>query len=42
MGFRSFDESFVGAFHEDLRMISTFPMLAHPQATFAILSLCYA
>ncbi len=37
MGSRSFDESFVEAFHEDLGMIFIFPMLTNHQVTFAIL-----
>jgi hypothetical protein len=42
MGSRSFNDSFVEAFHEDLGMISILPMLVDLQATFAMLLLCYA
>jgi len=43
MGFKSFIELFVAKiFHEDLETISSFFMLAHPQATFAMFLLCYA
>jgi hypothetical protein len=43
LGSTSFVESLVvKAFHEDLGMISNFPMLANPQTTFVMLSICYA